>query len=1599
MKRLLISLSIALLCTVAFGQDADYGSKLRGNIYIVKGSDTIWIQQDGDYAKFYATDTLYFGDIARFAAQAYGITASASDSSTLLATTAFVMQNAGSGGGGSGVVVTAGDANKYYTNNGSSAYWSDTIKSNRTYQDNIKNYYGTDKDLLTYFNSLGYFRTKDASSGGSAGIKLFSGDALPGGGTNSGSMSLYSGDAQGTSGNINIYTGAAGVQGNIYLGSYDQGSSWTSNAMVETRSASDSSNIIASTEYVDNAVAAGLISPSTFLDLTDVPGTYAGSANYFARVTSDADSLVFFDINSVGALSTVAYKGQNNAFTTSQTITGDLFLATGDNRFIGFTGLETIANGLEVSAQDGNGGNGGDLTLTAGDDVGGTGGNTYIHGGGGVVNGALYLGSDTLGLYYGGVYTEDVANGDSTLLVATTAFVDRAIDLIDTTNIARTDASNTFVPNQIFSTDILMDGTDPQIMLTADTGEHLYIIGDNHGASGTAGDVYIYAGTSLGTDGQVWLGYSDQGSTHVTDVYAKTQSAKDSSNIVATTQYVDKAVQVGGGGGGGVTDFISLTDVPGSYASEAYKFPQVNAGETALEFSWVYEVKTDNVSGAATDSVSMHSGNVTSGAFASGDVNIFSGNTAAGTSGSIYLFPGNGTTDGDIYLGSWDGTNYRGIAYSNTVALNDSTKTIATTAFVDRALATTPGAVGGTDEEFLFNNAGVSDGVPSMTWDGTDINIANSTDLNIGSEMTIWASPSISEVVVQFDSIMSIQGVGSATDLVTFYNVGDTIRLLADTYATTQTLNDSTDLLATTGFVDRAIAAQSPVSTFTGLTDAPNSYSGQSLKAVRVNAGESAVEFVDYNVLGTLTNVAYKGQNNNFTVSQNINGNITLDDGANRTIKIDSVTSGDGDNLSIVSGKAGVGGGDGGDLLLSAGDGQTAGGDVLIFAGSATADGSVYLGANNTSTFDWDVYVGTQALNDSTNLVATTAFVDRAITANTLDLSTSFLPHNTWLKALDNGGDTVNLLKFAYDKILFGADIGISSLSIEPDAGIITLASMDVTSGSAHGDTMALQMAIDGIIPWRMRGTADGAGGLVGDSLVMDINTDLVFNSTDILGADTIHANVFDGSDFVLGGTGSDITMNADTLFGNPVIDDAIWNGQAIADTYLTKSGDWTGTFDGQQGTYYLARANHTGTQTASTISDFDTEVSNNTDVAANTSARHSAVTASGSYDYITLVGQDIVRGQVDLTADVTGVLPDGNIAKGGDWTGTLDGIEGAGYAQLAAVAEHTEAISIVNGTAGNTVLYVRPNGSQSANIINVRNKANSASHFVIDALGMITLSAGTDINEFSTDGTLAGNSDDAVPTEKAVKTYVDGVAGGNPFDSLFVSYTSPHLRMFNSTYSHYTAVRGDNNTGSLVLSADEYQDANSSAVRFNIDGTEVARVDSAARIIMDQAATPASLASGEATIYADTDGYFKVHHKDGKVRQVGVVQYTDTTLTDTQVKALNSSPITLVAAPGAGYAIQVVSASLFLDYNSIAYITNTTVRLRTGANSQFRVTSGLDGTADRFCQFNAYTAAASPGTTNMYDNGALLLSAQTGNPASGNSPVSVYVTYIIIEI
>ena len=58
---------------------------------------------------------------------------------------------------------------------------------------------------------------------------------------------------------------------------------------------------------------------------------------------------------------------------------------------------------------------------------------------------------------------------------------------------------------------------------------------------------------------------------------------------------------------------------------------------------------------------------------------------------------------------------------------------------------------------------------------------------------------------------------------------------------------------------------------------------------------------------------------------------------------------------------------------------------------------------------------------------------------------------------------------------------------------------------------------------------------------------------------------------------------------------------------FIKKPTDDAGLLEGQDGSYYLDRTNQTGPQAASTVSDFDTDVGNLTDVAANTTHRGTA--------------------------------------------------------------------------------------------------------------------------------------------------------------------------------------------------------------------------------------------------------------------------------------------------------------------------------------------------------------------------------------------------------
>jgi len=97
-------------------------------------------------------------------------------------------------------------------------------------------------------------------------------------------------------------------------------------------------------------------------------------------------------------------------------------------------------------------------------------------------------------------------------------------------------------------------------------------------------------------------------------------------------------------------------------------------------------------------------------------------------------------------------------------------------------------------------------------------------------------------------------------------------------------------------------------------------------------------------------------------------------------------------------------------------------------------------------------------------------------------------------------------------------------------------------------------------------------------------------------------------------------------------------------------------------------------------------------------------------------------------------------------------------------VAQDTNRISF--NTGGGVVAYFDANG------------------LTID-VGSIKLIAGATINEFSTDVTLAGDSNTAVPTEKAVKTYIDTkVPSGGSGDDGYYAYWNDTAKGYYTTHS-----------------------------------------------------------------------------------------------------------------------------------------------------------------------------------------------------------------------
>jgi hypothetical protein len=101
-----------------------------------------------------------------------------------------------------------------------------------------------------------------------------------------------------------------------------------------------------------------------------------------------------------------------------------------------------------------------------------------------------------------------------------------------------------------------------------------------------------------------------------------------------------------------------------------------------------------------------------------------------------------------------------------------------------------------------------------------------------------------------------------------------------------------------------------------------------------------------------------------------------------------------------------------------------------------------------------------------------------------------------------------------------------------------------------------------------------------------------------------------------------------------------------------------------------------------------------------------------------------------------------------GGASGALDYVDGN------SLSDGSKALVQTNGVAYLYRLNASSGAAESSPGIISPDSNAGTKRWILQGIYLATaqLASGTSINEFSTDGTLAGNSDDAVPTEKAVK-------------------------------------------------------------------------------------------------------------------------------------------------------------------------------------------------------------------------------------------------------
>lgn len=133
------------------------------------------------------------------------------------------------------------------------------------------------------------------------------------------------------------------------------------------------------------------------------------------------------------------------------------------------------------------------------------------------------------------------------------------------------------------------------------------------------------------------------------------------------------------------------------------------------------------------------------------------------------------------------------------------------------------------------------------------------------------------------------------------------------------------------------------------------------------------------------------------------------------------------------------------------------------------------------------------------------------------------------------------------------------------------------------------------------------------------------------------------------------------------------------------------------------------------------------------------------------------------------------------------------------------------------------------------------------------------------------------------------------------------------------------------------------------------------------------------------------------RVQAEGVIKTVKLTLTPAQVLLLTTTPIELIAAPGVGFSIEIISAIVKVVFNTTAYTAGTlTLNTDTLTYPIMYNDAGLTQTVD---VFESMFLLMNSGNKQYLENKKIVITTNSTDPTDGDSDVTIYAAYRIVTL